>query len=127
MVEPSFGIGRILYSIFEHAYYVRDVEGASEARTVFRFTPLVAPVKTTVFSLLQKEQFNAKAGDICGMLRKAGLSSIVDTTGASIGKRYARTDEIGVPFAITVDHGTLKDDTVTVRERDSMAQVRMSP
>lgn len=124
VIEPSFGVGRIIYALFEHSYYQREGQG-SEARTVFRFTPLVAPVKSTVFPLLQKEQFNSVATEICADLRKSGLSSIVDTTGASIGKRYARTDEIGVPFAVTVDHQTLADSTVTVRERDSMAQVRV--
>ncbi|CAG9467587.1 unnamed protein product [Pedinophyceae sp. YPF-701] len=124
VIEPSFGIGRILYALFEHAFYKREGDG-NEQRTVFRFSPLVAPVKTTVFPLLQKPQFNEKAAAIAAALRKAAISNIVDTTGASIGKRYSRTDEIGVPFAVTVDHSTLTDDTVTVRERDSMAQIRV--
>ena len=67
----------------------------------------------------------ARVQRIASELTAAGIYNKVDTTGASIGKRYARTDEIGVPFAVTVDHKTLEDDTVTVRERDSTAQVRV--
>lgn len=121
VIEPSFGIGRILYCVFEHAYYTRE---GDDTRAVLRFTPLVAPVKATVFPLVQKEQLNALAARISGALTAAGLSNIIDTTGNTIGKRYARTDEIGVPFAITVDFQALEEGTVTVRERDSMAQVR---
>ena len=162
VIEPSFGIGRILYCIFEHAFYERPAEAPSAggaaaaadggggpaskeaARTVFRFTPLVAPIKATVFPLLQRPALNARAQALSAALTREGLSSLVDTTGVSIGRRYARTDEIGVPFAITVDHQTVGgaaeaggggdgaaggggegDGSVTVRERDSMAQVRV--
>jgi len=138
VVEPSFGIGRILYAAFEHAFYVRDEGkggggGASgessgmggESRTVFRFSPVIAPIKTTVFPLMAKPLFMDKAKEVASILRKAGISNMVDTTGASIGKRYARTDEIGVPFAITTDHTTAEDNTVTLRERDTMSQIRV--
>lgn len=63
---------------------------------------------------------------VSAALRAAGLSNIIDTTGTTIGKRYARTDEIGVPFAVTIDGTTLEDGTATIRERDSTAQVRES-
>lgn len=128
VIEPSFGIGRILYCMFEHTYYVREgAEGEKEddKKVVFKFTPLVAPTKCTVFPLLQKEDFNAVCRDICSSLVDSGLSTIIDVTGTSIGKRYARTDEIGVPFAVTVDHDTLEDNTVTLRERDTCSQVRI--
>jgi glycyl-tRNA synthetase len=130
VIEPSFGIGRILYCMLEHAYYVREAaENEKETRTVFRFTPLVAPLKCTVFPLLQKEPFNSTSREIANTLTDAGLSTLIDTTGASVGKRYARTDEIGVPFAVTVDHNTFEEgadlDTVTLRERDSCSQVRL--
>jgi glycyl-tRNA synthetase len=150
VIEPSFGIGRILYCIFEHAFYERPPEApaadgpaaakddGAAVRSVFRFTPLVAPIKATVFPLLQREALNAKAQAISAALTREGLSSLVDTTGVSIGRRYARTDELGVPFAVTVDHQTVGgaaagagggegegDGSVTVRERDSMAQVRV--
>ncbi len=118
VIEPSFGIGRIIYCMFEHCFYTRQ-----DARTVFKFTPVVAPVKATVFPLLQRAELNEVATRVASSLTAAGLATVIDTTGTTIGKRYARTDEIGVPFAVTVDYDTLKDDTVTVRDRDSMAQV----
>ncbi|GBF92515.1 hypothetical protein Rsub_04619 [Raphidocelis subcapitata] len=122
VIEPSFGIGRILYCVFEHSYYTRE---GDEARAVLRFTPLVAPVKATVFPLVQKEQLNALATKISASLTAAGLSNLIDTTGNTIGKRYARTDEIGVPFAVTVDFQALENASVTLRERDSTAQIRV--
>jgi hypothetical protein len=90
---------------------------------VFRFTPLAAPVKCSVFALMAQAIFQPAVQRLAQALTRAGISRKVDDSGASIGKRYARTDEIGVPFAITVDHTTLADDTVTLRERDSMLQV----
>lgn len=122
VIEPSFGIGRMMYCMFEHCYYTREGDAS---RAVFKFTPLVAPVKATVFPLLQKPELNQVAQSISASLTAAGLSNVMDTTGNTIGKRYARTDEIGVPFAVTVDFTTISDSTVTVRERDSMAQVRI--
>jgi len=123
VIEPSFGIGRIMYCMFEHTFYTR--EGDDEARTVFRFTPLVAPIKVAVFPLLRKDELDEQAGTLHKSLLEAGISSVVDTTGNSIGKRYARTDELGVSFACTVDHTTLTDGTVTLRERDSTEQIRL--
>jgi glycyl-tRNA synthetase len=96
-----------------------------EQRTVLRLNPLVAPIKVTVFPLLADERLVTRTQRIATDLTAAGIFNKVDTTGVSIGKRYARTDEIGVPFAITVDHRTLEDDTVTLRERDSCDQVRV--
>ena len=122
VIEPSFGIGRLLYCMFEHCYYVRE---GDDRRTVFRFTPLAAPIKATVFPLMAKPDLVAKAEDVARSLRKIGLSNTIDTTGTSIGKRYARTDEIGVPFAVTVDYETLEEGSVTVRDRDTTAQVRV--
>lgn len=121
VIEPSFGIGRMLYCMFEHCYYIRE---GDERRTVFKFTPIAAPIKVTIFPLLARSELIEKAEDIARELRRAGLSNSVDSTGTTIGKRYARTDEIGVPFAITVDFDTLEDGSVTIRDRDTTAQVR---
>lgn len=121
VIEPSFGIGRIIYCLYEHSFYNRPSKAGDEQCNVFRFSPLVAPIKCTVFPLVQNKMFEATALQISKDLTKAGLSHKIDTTGTSIGKRYARTDELGVPFAITVD----SDITVTIRERDSKAQVRV--
>jgi glycyl-tRNA synthetase len=95
----------------------------AEAKQVLRFTPLVAPVKATVFPLIQKPELNKVARQVSSELTGQGLSNLVDTTGTTIGKRYARTDEIGVPYAITVDPQVAEDSTVTLRERDTTAQV----
>ena len=106
--------------MFEHCCDTRE---GDEKRIFFRFTPVVAPVKATVFPLLQKPDFIQHSQAIAALLTSAGLSTIVDWSAASIGKRYARTDEIGVPYAVTIDHQTLEDGTITVRDRDSTTQV----
>jgi glycyl-tRNA synthetase len=121
VIEPSFGIGRIIYCLFEHCYYQRSGKTEDEQLNVFGFPPLVAPIKCTVFPLVKIEKFDIVAKKISKALTAAGISHIIDITGTSIGKRYARTDEIGVPLAITVDSTT----SVTVRDRDSKDQVRV--
>ncbi|KAG0616594.1 hypothetical protein M758_5G126900 [Ceratodon purpureus] len=122
VIEPSFGIGRIMYCLYEHCFYTRPAVPGEPTTTVFRFPPIVAPVKCTVFPLMQREVLNSKAKKMSNGLTRAGVSNKLDITGRSIGKRYARTDEVGIPFAITVDF----DEGVTVRERDSKQQVRVS-
>lgn len=122
VIEPSFGLGRIIYCVFEHCFYTRP---ADATRSVFKFAPAVAPVKVTIFPLLNRPEMDAAARRVEAALRGAGLASLLDTTAVTIGKRYARTDEIGVPFGVTVDGTTMEDGTVTLRERDTMAQVRV--
>ncbi|XP_010250511.1 PREDICTED: glycine--tRNA ligase, mitochondrial 1-like [Nelumbo nucifera] len=122
VIEPSFGIGRIIYCLFEHCFYTRPSKAGDEQLNVFRFPPLVAPIKCTVFPLVQNQQYEEVAKLISKSLTAAGISHKIDITGTSIGKRYARTDELGVPFAITVDSTT----SVTIRERDSKDQIRVS-
>jgi glycyl-tRNA synthetase len=78
VIEPSFGIGRILYCIFEHTFYVRKDDAQ---KTVFKFAPPIAPIKVTVFPLLQQDELNTVANNISLDLRRAGLSSLMDTTG----------------------------------------------
>ncbi|GMI79808.1 hypothetical protein like AT1G29880 [Hibiscus trionum] len=121
VIEPSFGIGRIIYCLFEHSFYTRPSKAGDEQLNVFRFPPLVAPIKCTVFPLVQNQQYEDVAKVISKSLTAAGISHKIDITGTSIGKRYARTDELGVPFAITVDSTT----DVTIRERDCKLQVRV--
>jgi glycyl-tRNA synthetase len=125
VIEPSFGIGRILVAVLEHSYYVR--EGNDEARHALALPAVVAPVKCSVLPLMAKPELLAKLSLVSEALTAAGVSYKVDDSGVGIGKRYARTDEIGIPFAITIDYETLEsdNDSVTLRERDSMAQVRM--
>ncbi|XP_041012670.1 glycine--tRNA ligase, mitochondrial 1-like [Juglans microcarpa x Juglans regia] len=122
VIEPSFGIGRIIFCLFEHSFYTRPSKAGDEQLNVFRFPPLVAPIKCTVFPLVQQQQYEEVAKVISQSLTTAGISHKIDITGTSIGKRYARTDELGVPFAITVD----STSSVTIRERDSKDQVRVN-
>lgn len=123
VIEPSFGIGRIMYCMFEHNFYVRKED---EQKTVFKFTPIIAPIKCTIFPLLNDAGMNDLSETISRTLASDGISAKLDATAVSVGKRYARTDELGVPFAVTVDHRSLADQTVTLRERDSCDQVRVS-
>jgi glycyl-tRNA synthetase len=122
VIEPSFGIGRILYSLLEHSFYQRE---GDEQRCVMRFNPQVAPHKCAVLPISSGDEVNAVVDEISQDLMESDLSTRVDKSTASLGRRYARVDEIGVPFAVTVDFDTLKDGTVTIRERDSMIQVRL--
>ncbi|KAL9858076.1 putative glycine--tRNA ligase [Arabidopsis thaliana] len=122
VIEPSFGIGRIMYCLFEHCYSTRPSKAGDEQLIVFRFSPLVAPIKCKIFPLVKNQQFEEATKFISKELKSNGIKQDVDITGTSIGKRYARSDEIGVPFAITVDSET----SVTIRERDSKDQVRVS-
>ena len=121
VIEPSFGIGRILYSLLEHSWWVREDD---EARNVLSFPPLVAPFKVCVLPLSTNSEFEPLVKKFSRVLRQNGVSTRTDDSGASIGRRYSRNDELGIPYAITVDFQTVQDNTVTLRERDSTKQVR---
>ncbi|CAN0038986.1 unnamed protein product [Ectocarpus fasciculatus] len=129
VIEPSFGIGRILHSLLEHSFYVREAEeGADDKdmkRGVMAFRPLVAPVKCAVFPLSSQAAFFPLCGRVMDAFGKMHLSAKLDASGAALGRRYARMDELGAPFGVTVDFQTVEDETVTLRERDSMTQIRM--
>jgi len=122
VIEPSFGIGRIIYCILEHAFWTRPQD---KDRGVLSLPPVIAPIKVSLFPLLSTGAFAPVVAAIAEVLTEANIPFKVDETGQSIGRRYARTDELGIPFAITVDHTTLADNTVTLRDRDSCAQVRV--
>lgn len=122
VIEPSFGMGRILYSLLEHSFYQRDTE---DKRCVMRFRPEVAPHKCAVLPISSSAEMNAVVDEIASELMDSDLSTRVDKSTASLGRRYARSDEIGVPFAVTIDFDTLKDGSVTLRERDSCVQIRL--
>jgi glycyl-tRNA synthetase len=121
VIEPSFGIGRILYSLLEHCYYVRE---GDEQRGVFKFPPAVAPTKVLVLPLSNHSDFELPVRKVATKLRKMNISNKTDSSSGSIGRRYARNDEVGIPFAVAIDFQTLKDETVTLRERDSTKQIR---
>ncbi|RDW70064.1 hypothetical protein BP5796_08461 [Coleophoma crateriformis] len=124
VIEPSFGIGRILYSLIEHNYWTRGTEGGDEARGVLSFPPIVAPTKVLLVPLSTHESFKPLLKKMSHKLRTAGVSSRIDDSSASIGKRYSRNDELGTPLGITIDFQTVKDNTYTLRDRDSTKQVR---
>ncbi|KAF2860930.1 glycyl-tRNA synthetase [Piedraia hortae CBS 480.64] len=124
VIEPSFGIGRILYCLLEHIYWIRP--GEDTARSVLSFLPTIAPVKTLVVPLQGDSKFDPFIGQLEDLLDERSISYTVDKSGVSIGKRYSRADELGVPFGITVDYETVEGKGVTLRERDSMTQVRAS-
>ena len=119
VIEPSLGVERMVLALLCNAYDEEEVDG--ETRVVMRFSPAVAPVKVAVLPL--QKQLGEKAEAIYFELAKH-FPCDYDLSG-SIGKRYRRQDEIGTPFCVTVDFDTLEDDTVTVRERDTMSQIRM--
>ncbi len=121
VIEPSFGLDRIIYALLESAFYEEQLE--KETRRVLRFKSDIAPIQVAVFPLLNREELKSKANEVFEQLRAASFIVEYDTAG-SIGKRYRRQDEIGTPYCITIDYDTLEDDTVTVRERDTMQQVR---
>ncbi|HLC80177.1 MAG TPA: glycine--tRNA ligase [Candidatus Nanoarchaeia archaeon] len=119
--EISIGVDRTFYAILEHAY--RE-EGEGEKKRVFlSLKPQLAPIDFCIFPLVSKEGLPEKAREIYQELRQ-GYSVFYDEAG-SIGKRYARADEVGVPFCLTIDFGSLNDHAVTIRERDSVKQKRV--
>ena len=129
VIEPSYGIDRIIYAILESAFHEEQVSaGKEERRRVLRFKKEIAPVRAAVFPLLNREELKQKAEEVFNMLReemqKQGAIVVYDDSG-SIGRRYRRQDEIGTPFCITIDYETLENDTVTVRDRDTMQQKRV--
>jgi len=123
VIEPSFGIGRILYSLMEHVYWTRESDAA---RSVMSFKPTVAPIKVLVVPLQKDEKFEPLMEELEEKLDEEGLSYRVDESGVSIGKRYSRNDDLGIPFGITVDYDSLEGKGFTLRDRDSTKQVRAS-
>ncbi|MCB0827618.1 MAG: glycine--tRNA ligase [Solirubrobacterales bacterium] len=122
VIEPAAGADRAALAFMVDSYEVEEVEGRE--RTVLRLHPRLAPVKAAVLPLFNKEGMPEKAQEIDRALRSAGIQTEYDS-GGSIGKRYRRQDEIGTPWGITVDFDTKDDDSVTLRDRDSLEQVRI--
>jgi glycyl-tRNA synthetase len=122
VVEPSFGVDRILYAALEHAHSSRETKEGTF--TVLRLPKAMAPVEVGVFPLFTREGMDRKAAGLEARLRRAGLRTAYDESG-SIGRRYARADEAGTPYCVTVDHQTLEDKTVTIRWRDTGKQERV--
>lgn len=124
VVEPTFGLSRSVLMVLLSAYHeeeVTDTNGEKQTRVVLKLKPHLSPFRAAVFPL-QKE-LNDKATEVWNKIKHVGNIDF-DTSG-SIGKRYRRHDEIGTPYCITIDFDTLEDDTVTVRDRDTMEQKRV--
>lgn len=117
VVEPSFGSDRLVYVVLEYAYRVKD------DRAILCFPRDIAPIQVGVYPLVSKDGLQEKALKVYRMLLDEGFMVEYDDAG-SIGRRYARADEIGIPLGVTVDYETLENDTVTIRDRDSWKQVR---
>ena len=122
VIEPAAGVDRAVLSFMVDAYDTEEVEGRQ--RTVLKLHPRLAPVKVAVLPLVNKDEQPEKAREIYEQLRE--LMSAEYDSGGSIGKRYRRQDEIGTPWGVTVDHQTMDDDTVTLRDRDSLDQSRIA-
>ena len=121
VIEPSAGVDRPLLAFLVDAYDEEEVEG--ERRIVLRLDPRLAPFKAGVYPLLRKDGQPERAQEVRDIL-KEHFPVVYDQAG-SIGRRYRRQDEIGTPYGVTVDHETMKDGTVTLRDRDAMTQVRV--
>jgi glycyl-tRNA synthetase len=127
VIEPAAGVDRGALVFLLDAYAedeAPDAKGKPEKRTVLRLDPRIAPVKVAVLPLSRNADLSPKAKDIAAMLRKRWNTEFDDAS--AIGRRYRRQDEIGTPYCVTVDFESLDDQAVTVRERDSMAQKRIS-
>ncbi|CAM9762579.1 unnamed protein product [Chrysoparadoxa australica] len=122
VVEPSFGIGRILYALLEHSFYMREDD---EQRAVFSFKPTVAPIQVGIFPLSANAGFHKVCRALDDECKKLSIQTRTDMGSQSLGRRYSRSDELGIPYGVTVDFQTLEDDTVTLRERDTMSQIRL--
>jgi glycyl-tRNA synthetase len=122
VIEPAAGADRALLAFLVDAYDEDEIGG--EARTVLRLHPVLAPVKVAVLPLVRKDGQPELAHEIHRQLRERVQAEYDE--GGAIGRRYRRQDEIGTPWAVTIDHQSLEDRTVTVRDRDSLAQVRVA-
>jgi glycyl-tRNA synthetase len=121
VVEPAAGADRAILAFLVDAYDTEEVEGRQ--RTVLRLHPRLAPIKVAVLPLVSKEGMPEKAREVFENLRHRVWAEYDE--GGSIGKRYRRQDEIGTPWGVTVDGQTMEDDTVTLRDRDSLEQIRV--
>jgi glycyl-tRNA synthetase len=123
VIEPSYGLDRIFYSVLEHAY----THDAKEDYTVLKLAPEVAPIKVGVFPLMEKDGLDTIAWEIYKKVHSPSVEAYYDGSG-TIGKRYARMDEVGTPWCITVDYESLDaslGNTVTIRDRNTTAQKRI--
>jgi glycyl-tRNA synthetase len=122
VIEPAAGVGRTLLAVLCDAYDEDQLGG--EERTVLKLHPRLAPIKAAVLPLVRKDGQPELAREIQGALR--GALAVEYDEGGSVGKRYRRQDEIGTPWCVTVDHQSVEDRTVTIRDRDTLEQERVA-
>ncbi|MHA1265270.1 MAG: glycine--tRNA ligase [Candidatus Helarchaeota archaeon] len=118
VIEPSAGLERIIQALLESTYQ------EDEERTFFKFKEYIAPYQIAIFPLVSREPLLTKAKEVAQRLKNYNFLTIFDVK-SSIGRRYRRVDEIGVPYAVTIDYQTIEDNTVTIRNRDTMEQERV--
>ena len=123
VVETAVGVDRTVLVVMADAYHEEDIDG--EVRVVLRLNPRLAPIKVAVFPLIKKDGLPELAIKLQKDLRSAAIPSFYDAAG-SIGRRYRRQDEAGTPWCVTVDGQTNEDATVTIRDRDTLEQVRVA-
>ncbi len=121
VVEPSYGLDRLVYIVMENSYERRE----AEKRNIFQFPRELAPYQVAVFPLVNKDGIEEVAEEVRDLLLKNGFWVVYDT-GGSIGRRYARVDEIGVPLAVAIDYTTKDEEILTIRDRDTWEQVSLS-
>jgi glycyl-tRNA synthetase len=121
VIEPAAGVDRCMLAFLVDAYDEEEIEG--EARTVLRLHPLLAPIKVAVLPLVRRDGQPELAREVFEQVRDRVQAEYDD--GGTIGRRYRRQDEIGTPWAITIDGDSLEDRTVTLRDRDSLEQIRL--
>lgn len=127
VIEPTFGLNRTFLALLCEAYTEEEVEnskGEKETRVVMKFKPCVAPVQVAILPLSKKPELSELASQVCQHLSR--FFTVQYDESQSIGKRYRRQDEIGTPYCVTVDFESLEDGAVTVRDRDTMRQERIS-
>jgi glycyl-tRNA synthetase len=128
VIEPAAGLTRACLAYLCDAYAEEegvDADGGTKTRVLLKLHPRLAPFKVAVLPLLKKEGMPDVARKIVSDFYKAGVNASYDEQ-QSIGKRYARHDEVGTPYCLTIDHQTLQDNTVTIRDRDTTKQDRIS-
>lgn len=130
IIEPSFGVDRMIYMVLNNSFWIRpsDIdENKKNMRTVLSLGKNIAPYTFAVFPLMQKEPLTQFINNVTYWLIRLNPNRKImfDNSSAKIGKKYTRVDEIGIPYVITIDYQTIQDDTVTVRDRDTMKQVRI--
>jgi glycyl-tRNA synthetase len=121
IIEIAYGVDRPFYCILESCFVE---ETGKKERNIFKFPANIAPYIAAVFPLVTKDRIDKKAEEVFNKLKNQQLFVLYDSAG-SIGRRYARADEAGIPYCITIDYDTLEDNTVTIRYRDSMEQERV--